>query len=50
MLLGGISESTFRRFVKSGELDAFKLRTKVYVTGTEIARFLATRPSARKVA
>lgn len=46
-LLGGISESTFRRQIKSGELAGIKIGAYVYVTDEEIERFLKSRPAAK---
>lgn len=46
MLLGGISESTFRRQYKSGRLVAKKIGAFVYVESDEIKRFLAGLPLA----
>jgi excisionase family DNA binding protein len=42
-LLGGISESMFRRLTGSGELPSVKIGRKVYIEPATIEEFIAAR-------
>ena len=45
--LGGVHESTLRRWIADGRIEALKLGRRVVITDEELRRFVAGAPLAR---